>query len=58
MWFGRNFDPQSLSSIQSKRMEPLSHDNIFSTLLGLFELQTTAYNPKMDILDHSNPGYF
>jgi lipid A ethanolaminephosphotransferase len=58
MWFGRNFDPQSLSSIQAKRMEQLSHANIFSTLLGLFELQTAAYNPNTDILDHSNPAYF
>ena len=58
MWFGRNFDPHSLSSIQTKRMEQLSHDNIFSTLLGLFELQTAAYNPNMDILDHSNPAHF
>ena len=58
MWFGRNFDPQSLSSIQAKRIEQLSHDNIFSTLLGLFELQTAAYNPNMDVLDHSNPAHF
>ena len=57
MWFGHNFDPQSLSSIQAKRIEQLSHDNIFSTLLGLFELQTAAYNPNMDILDHSNPAH-
>jgi lipid A ethanolaminephosphotransferase len=58
MWFGRNFDPRSISSIQAKRVEELSHDNIFSTLLGLFELQTSAYDSKMDILDHSNPAHF
>lgn len=58
MWFGRNFDPQSLSSIQKRRLERLSHDNIFSTLLGLFEIQTAEYDPKMDILDHSNPAHF
>jgi lipid A ethanolaminephosphotransferase len=58
MWFGRNFDPQRLSNIQAKRMEELSHDNIFSTLLGLFELQTAAYNPNMDLLDHSSPEAF
>jgi hypothetical protein len=39
-------------------MEQLSHDNIFSTLLSLFELQTEAYNPNMDILDRSNPAHF
>ena len=58
MWFGRNFDPQSLSSIQTKRLEQLSHDNVFSTLLGLFEIQTADFDPKMDILDHSNPAHF
>lgn len=58
MWFGRNFDPQALSNIQAKRAEQLSHDNIFSTLLGLFEIQTADYDPKMDILDHSSPAHF
>ncbi|HXV84656.1 MAG TPA: phosphoethanolamine--lipid A transferase [Candidatus Binatia bacterium] len=58
MWFGRNFDPQSLSSIQTKRLEQLSHDNVFSTLLGLFEIQTADYDPKMDILDHANSAHF
>lgn len=58
LWFGRNFDQQSLSDIQQKRAERLSHDNVFSTLLGLFEIQTAAYDPKMDILDHTHPGHW
>jgi lipid A ethanolaminephosphotransferase len=58
LWFGRNFDQQSLSDIQQKRAQRLSHDNIFSTLLGLFEIQTAAYDPKMDILDHTHPGHW
>ena len=58
LWFGRNFDHQSLSNIQQKKAERLSHDNIFSTLLGLFEIQTAAYDPKMDILDHTHPGHW
>jgi lipid A ethanolaminephosphotransferase len=58
MWFGRNFDRQSLSNIQQKKAEQLSHDNIFSTLLGLFEIQTAAYDPRMDILDHTHPGHW
>ena len=58
MWFGRNFDPQSLSNIRLKRDEQLSHDNIFSTLLGLFEIRSAAYDPKMDILDHTHPEYW
>jgi len=58
MWVGRNFDRQSLTNIQRKRKERLSHDNIFSTLLGLFEIQTAAYDPKMDILDHTPPEIY
>jgi lipid A ethanolaminephosphotransferase len=58
MWFGRNFDPQSLSNIRLKQDEQLSHDNIFATLLGLFEIRSAAYDPKMDILDHTHPEYW
>jgi lipid A ethanolaminephosphotransferase len=58
MWFGRNFDRLALANIQQKRHERLSHDNMFSTLLGLFEVQTAAYDPEMDLLDHTQPGHF
>ncbi|GBE42637.1 MAG TPA: phosphoethanolamine--lipid A transferase [Rhizobiales bacterium] len=55
MWFGRNFDRESLAGIEETRKKRLSHDNMFSTLLGLFEIRSAAYDPKMDILDHSSP---
>jgi lipid A ethanolaminephosphotransferase len=58
VWFGRNFDHQSLANIEEKRKQRLSHDNIFSTLLGLFEIRSAAYDPKMDILDHTHPEYW
>ena len=58
MWFERNFDHQSLANIDAKKNEHLSHDNIFSTLLGLFEIQSAAYDPKMDILDHTYPEHW
>ena len=58
MWFGRNFDHQSLANIEEKRKQRLSHDNIFSTLLGLFEIRSAAYDPKIDILDHTHPEYW
>lgn len=53
MWFGRNFDHQDLRVIEEMQKRRLSHDNIFSTLLGLFEIRSEAYDPKMDILEHS-----
>ena len=52
MWFGKNFETEDLGDIENMRKKRLSHDNIFSTLLGLFEIRTSAYDPKMDILDH------
>lgn len=51
MWFGRNFEAERLAGLEERRKEQLSHDNIFSTLLGLFEVHSDAYDAKMDILD-------
>lgn len=53
MWFGRNFDKEYLGTMNKRRLDRLSHDNIFATLLGLFEIQSAAYDPAMDLLDHS-----
>jgi len=43
VWFGENnkktFDPQ----------KSYSHDNLFHTLLGLFDVQTEVYDSKMDM---------
>ncbi len=57
MWFGENFDQESLVRIEETRKKRLSHDNMFSTLLGLFEIRSTSYEPQMDILDHSHPEH-
>jgi lipid A ethanolaminephosphotransferase len=57
MWFGENFDQESLVRIEETRKKRLSHDNMFSTLLGLFEIRSTSYEPQMDLLDHSNPEH-
>ncbi|MFQ5625431.1 MAG: phosphoethanolamine transferase [Methyloligellaceae bacterium] len=58
MWFGRNFDHESLMNIQETRKKRLTHDNMFSTLLGIFEIRSAAYDPKMDIFDHSYPEHW
>jgi len=58
MWFGRNSDHQRLSVLENKIRQQLSHDNIFSTLLGLFEIQTADYDSKMDILDRPHPEHW
>ena len=51
MWFGKNSDAERLKNIDTKRLTRLSHDNIFSTIMGLFEIKTEVYDSKLDILD-------
>lgn len=58
MWFGRNFDAEPIAKLGDRRKERLSHDNIFHTLLGLFELRSDTYDVKMDLLDHSRPEHW
>jgi len=55
MWVGKNFDHEYLVKMEKRRKKRLSHDNIFSTLLGLFEVRSDSYDLKLDILDHSQP---
>jgi len=50
MWFGTQHNPLRLEKLESTRKQKLSHDNLFSTLLGLFEVKTKDYDPKLDIL--------
>ena len=41
-----NIDKQKLKNLKNKK---LSQDNIFSTLLGLFDIKTKVYEKDMDI---------
>jgi lipid A ethanolaminephosphotransferase len=49
-WFGREFDGARIDAVQQLRDRPYSHDNLFHTLLGLFEIQTGIYRADLDIL--------
>ncbi len=51
MWFGKNSDAERMKNINTKKLNPLSHDNIFSTIMGLFEINSGVYDSKLDILD-------
>jgi len=53
MWFGRNYHDVETESVRQLRGEPLSHDNIFHTLLGLFEIHSGVYDGSKDILQKS-----
>jgi len=49
MWFGKDF-PVDTDALKRKANDPYSHDNLFSTLLGIFNVQTEVYEKEMDIL--------
>ena len=52
MWFGGAMEKEiKFDLLRLKAQNPYSHDNIFHTILGLFEVETSIYDQKLDILD-------
>ncbi len=54
MWFGEDFDEDEIDihALKNKLNNRYTHDNIFHTILGLFELETAIYDRQLDIIDH------
>jgi len=51
MWFNKEFSESlDMNMISEKINWPLSHDNLFHTLLGLMNINTELYQEKMDII--------
>ncbi|MBC7430260.1 MAG: phosphoethanolamine--lipid A transferase [Bacteriovorax sp.] len=51
MWFGGGMEKETnYVLLKNKLNEPLSHDNVFHTILGMFEVESSTYRPEMDIL--------
>ena len=51
MWFGGHMARETNYPALYKILnEPFSHDNIFHTILGMMEIESSVYDPKMDIL--------
>lgn len=53
MWFGDGQDLKediNFRKLNSKINNKYSHDNIFHTILGLFEIETSVYKTDMDIV--------
>jgi lipid A ethanolaminephosphotransferase len=48
-WFGQGYRVDR-SALRQRAGLPYSHDNIFHTLLGMMEIETSVYNREMDIL--------
>jgi len=51
MWFDDNLSKDvDVYALKHKLSSKYSHDNLFHTLLGLFNVQTQVYDKKLDIL--------
>jgi len=54
MWFGKAMSKSiNMKTLKIKKDKPYSQDNLFHTLLGIFDVQTEVYKPNMDVL-HDN----
>ena len=54
MWFrGEIQDEVNFSSLKENINNKYSHDNVFHTILGLMEVQTTFYDKDMDLIIHN-----
>lgn len=49
LWVGQNFKGLNAQKLRTIANQPLSHDNLFDTLLGGFGVKTSIYRPQMDI---------
>jgi len=53
LWFGKNYRDADIGAVRRLRNEPMSHDNLFHTLLGAFEIESEVYDGRKDILQLS-----
>ena len=49
IWVGKGFHGVTVDKLKPFANEALSHDNLFHTLLGSFEVQSEVYKPQLDI---------
>ncbi len=52
LWFGGHLDKNANLNILNKKIhEPVSHDNVFHTFLGLLKVNTSEFKKDLSILD-------
>ena len=57
IWVGDSFDMREdvgYAAAKAARHQRYTHDNLFHTLLGLMEVETSIYRPDMDLLRHED----
>lgn len=56
MWFGRNFHAVGSPALRGRAGMPYTHNNVFHTLLGFFEVQSGTYVAGLDMLNAARPA--
>jgi lipid A ethanolaminephosphotransferase len=51
LWFGKNYDGADVRTMRQLRDIHFSHDHIFHTVLGMFEIDAGIYDPEKDLLN-------
>jgi lipid A ethanolaminephosphotransferase len=51
LWFGRNYHVDR-AELRQHVSHPYTHDNIFHTVLGLMEIQSSVYKRDLDLVHH------
>jgi lipid A ethanolaminephosphotransferase len=52
MWFNESFkEERNIQTFLKRKDESYSHDHLFHTLLGLFDVDTDLYRPSRDMFD-------
>ena len=54
LWLGSNIPDSLRQAAAGRKNQPLSHDNLFHSLLGLFGVETAVHDPQMDIFSASS----
>lgn len=53
LWIGDNYDEIDTEQLKNKQKKQFSHDNVFHTILGFMEVESSVYDKTMDILHNS-----
>jgi len=56
LWLGKGFEEVNTTKLRSLADKAYSHDNLFSTILGIYDINSTLYDPKLDILRPARPA--
>jgi lipid A ethanolaminephosphotransferase len=58
MWFGDAIKEEvDVNKLNTYKNDAFSQDNLFHTLLGLFEVETEVYKKDMDILYNAKKSH-